>query len=485
MHNRLNAYILDHKKKIVFFIISLCLSVLVVGSTYSFGLLGPLSVLAIAGLGIFMVSLFRNPRTGVWVYLVYCFVLGFLVKYFLQIPVGLALDGILLLTWASILVHMKNFDWSRLRNEHVLFSLVWFAISILQLLNPYGGSFLGWFNELRFAALSWLLVAPFVFLLFNRIADLNRFITGILLLSLVATLYGMKQLYLGLSQGEQIWMNAGNAGTHIINGKLRVFSMYSDAGQFGASQAIMAVIALTLAAGPFSFVKKVTFAFFALVFLYGMAISGTRGALFALAAGLVASLFLSRNFAVLVVGMIFCAAGFGLLKYTDIGDHIFQVHRLRTALDPKDASLAVRLENQHKLSYLLDELPFGAGLGMSGMNGTTYNADRPIANIPPDSYWVKVWVMYGVVGLSIWFALTCYIIGKCGGIAWKIRDPKLRVKMIALTAGTVACFICSYGNEVMNGMPSSVIMFMSWAFIFIAPGLDRQQIQLETDGTDI
>lgn len=485
MLNKLNAYIVDYKKKIVFFMVSLCLSVLVAASTYSYGIMGPLLVLAFAALGTFLIALFRNPRTGFWVYLTYCFILGFLVKSFLNIPVGLALDAILLLTWASMLVNVKHFDWNKLKNDHVIIALVWFIISFLQLLNPYGGSIAAWFNELRFAALSWLLIAPFVFLLFNRITDLNRFILSILLLSLLATLYGMKQLYLGLSSGEQTWLNAGNAGTHIINGKLRVFSMYSDAGQFGASQAIMAVVALTLAAGPFSFFKKIIFALFALAFLYGMAISGTRGALFALAAGLFAALFLSRSFKVLIVGVVFCAAGFGVLKYTTIGDHIFQVNRLRSALNPKDASLAVRLDNQHKLKSLLDDLPFGAGLGMSGMNGTTYNSDRPIANIPPDSYWVKVWVMYGVVGLVIWFALTSYIIGKCGGIAWKIRDPKLRVKMIALTAGTVACFICSYGNEVMNGMPSSVILFMSWSFIFIAPGLDQQLTQGELNGTDV
>ncbi|RQO77895.1 hypothetical protein DBR40_07980 [Pedobacter sp. KBW01] len=485
MLKKLNEYIFDHKKKIIFFIVSLCLSVLVVASTYSFGILGPLLVLAIAALGTFIVALFRNPRTGFWVYLTYCFILGFLVKSFLNIPVGLALDGILVLTWASMLVNMKKFDWDKLKNEHVVIALIWFVISFLQVLNPNGGSLAAWFNELRFAALSWLLIAPFVFLLFNRMVDLNRFIISVLGLSLVATLYGMKQLYLGVSPGEQTWLNAGNSGTHIINGKLRVFSMYSDAGQFGASQAIMAVVALTLAAGPFSFTKKVIFALFGVAFLYGMAISGTRGALFALAAGLFSALFLSRSFKVLIVGVVCCAAGFGVLKYTTIGDHIFQVNRLRSALNPKDASLAVRLDNQHKLKSLLEDLPFGAGLGMSGMNGTTYNADKPIANIPPDSYWVKVWVMYGVVGLLIWFALTSYIIGKCGGIAWKIRDPKLRVKMIALTAGTVACFICSYGNEVMNGMPSSVILFMSWSFIFIAPGLDEQQMQLKSDGTDI
>jgi len=175
----------------------------------------------------------------------------------------------------------------------------------------------------------------------------------------------------------------------------------------------------------------------------------------------------------------------GILKYTKIGDDIFQVRRLRSALDPKDASFNVRIVNQKKLAYLLKDEPFGAGLGMSGMNGTTYNGDKPIANIQPDSYWVKVWVMYGVVGLFIWFGINCYIIGKCSGIVWKLKNPKLKTKMIALTSGTVGCFICSYGNEVMNAMPSSVILFMSWSFIFISPWLDKQAQQLAVNGDDL
>ncbi|MCX3264874.1 O-antigen ligase family protein [Pedobacter agri] len=485
MLGRLNTHIAEHKKKILFFMVSSCLSLLVAGSTFSFGSLGPLMVLAAAAVGVLIMGVFLDPRTGVWGYISYCFVLGVLVKYFVGIPIGILLDGILLLTWGGILVNFKKIDFSRIKNEYILMSLVWFAISFLQVLNPDGGSVAGWFNEFRFAGLSWLLIAPFVFLLMSKKADLDRFILAIFAFSLLATVYGMKQLYLGLSSNEQVWMNAGNAGTHIINGKLRVFSMYSDAGQFGASQAIMAVIALTLAAGPFSWLKKISLTLLALVFLYGMAISGTRGALFALASGLFSALFLSRNFKLLIAGLLCCGAGFGLLKYTMIGEDIFQVSRLRSALNPKDASLGVRLENQRTLKRLLEDLPFGAGLGMSGANGTNYNSDRPIANIPPDSYWVKVWVMYGVIGLVIWFAITSYIIGKCGGIAWKIRDPKLRVKMIALTSGTFACFICSYGNEVMNGMPSSVIMFMSWSFVFIAPELDEHLKTTKHDGTNI
>lgn len=484
MLKNLHIHIGNHKKQLLFFLVAMSLSILVAGSTQRYGFLGPLAVLALAGAGTFVIASFNNPRIAFIFYFAYCFVLGFVVKTFLDIPVGLAMDAILLLTWGSILVNMNKFNWKSLKNEHVMLSLVWFGISVLQVLNPYGGSFTGWFNELRFTALSWLLIAPVVFLLFNQLADLNRFIGFILFFSCLATLYGVKQLYIGLTAGERQWLDAGNHVTHILGGKLRAFSIYSDAGQFGASQAIMAVIALVLAMGPFSIIKRLIFGLIAVLMLYGMAISGTRGALFALASGLAYALFLSKNFKLLIVGSAFAIAGFSTLKYTKIGDEIFQVRRLRSALDPKDASFNVRMENQKKLKFLLRDEPFGAGLGMSGMNGTTYNADKPIANIQPDSYWVKVWVMYGIVGLLIWFGINAYIIGKCSGIVWNLKDPKLKTKMIALTSGTVGCFICSYGNEVMNGLPSSVIMFMSWSFVFISPWLDEKAKKLKADGDD-
>jgi cell division protein FtsW (lipid II flippase) len=184
------------------------------------------------------------------------------------------------------------------------------------------------------------------------------------------------------------------------------------------------------------------------------------------------ALFLSKNFKILIGGGVIALILLGGLKYTHIGSGNYQIQRLRTALDPTDPSLNVRFKNQEKLRILLKDLPFGAGLGMSGMNGETYNKDKYIAQVPPDSYWVKVWVMYGVVGLLIWFCINCYIIGKCSGIVWNLQNPQLRFKMIALTSGTVGAFICSYGNEVMNGVPSAAILFMSWSFILYSPKLD-------------
>lgn len=475
MLEKLYLFVGDYKKQFLFFIIALVLSTLVAGSVVKYGFLGPLVVIALVIAGAFLVTLFANPRLAFWIYFAYCFFLGFVVKTFANIPVGLALDATLLMTWASILVNMNRFKWQNIKNEHVFLALLWFFISLVEALNPERGSLTGWFNEFRFTALNWLLIAPLGFLLFDKPKYLDYFIAFILIFSCIATVYGIKQLYMGVTMGERAWLDEGNKVTHILGGKLRVFSIYSDAGQFGASQALMAVVALVLATGPFGFFKKIVLLLVALFLLYGMGISGTRGALFALVSGLFYALFLSKNFKVLILGSAIALTGLGILKYTKIGDEIFQIRRLRSALDPKDASFNVRMVNQQKLRVMLQDLPFGAGLGMSGMNGTTYNADRPIANIQPDSYWVKVWVMYGVVGLMIWMAINAYIVGKCSGIVWRLQDPKLKVKAIALTAATVGCIICSYGNEVMNATPSSVILFMSWTFIFMATKFDKPQ----------
>jgi hypothetical protein len=473
LHN-LRLYLLTDKKKILFFLVALCMSVLVGGSVVKYGWFGPLFIIAIVAVIAFVLVSVRRPKNVFWIYLGYCFVLGFLVKSFPNVPVGLAMEALLLSVWAGIVINRQNFDWSRIKNEHVLLSTLWFLISFIQILNPNAGSSTAWFNELRFTALSWLLIAPLVFVLLNKNKDLNKFIGFIVIFSAIATLYGAKQLYLGVNASEQRWLDGGANETHILKGQFRAFSMYSDAGQFGASQAILAVITFVLALGPFKFKYRILMWLATFVFLYGMGISGTRGALFGLVAGLGYSLFLSKNFKLLLVACFFALGGLGMLKYTNIGDDIFQIHRLRSALNPNDESFKVRLLNQQKLEGFLKEMPFGAGLGMSGTNGVIYNSDKPIAVIPPDSYWVKVWVMYGVVGLLVWIAIVAYLIGKCSGIIWRIKDPQLKTKLIALTSGTVGCFISSYGNEVMNGIPSSMILFISWSFVMLGPYLDEQ-----------
>ncbi|TDQ12009.1 O-antigen ligase family protein [Pedobacter metabolipauper] len=464
---------IDIKRKLVIIGVALAFSVIASLLTVEMGMVAVFVPFLITGALVFTYAVFASPRVGFIAYLIYCFIIAGLLKN-TGLPFGPLMEVLLGFTWLSLLFHRSEYNWKSLKNDHCIVALIWFIINLIEVLNPTGASVMGWFMELRFTTMNWILIAPLAFLLFDRKKDLDLFIILIIGLSVLALVYGLKQMVIGVSPAEQAWLDDGGDFTHIVDGRLRIFSFYTDAGQFGASQAAMSVVAFILAMGPFKKWKRLLLGISGAFLFYGMLISGTRGALFALLVAAVFSIFLSKNFKVLIIGSIFGALFIGVLKYTTIGSGVYQIVRLRTALDPSDPSLNARFINQKKLAKVMSGLPFGGGVGVIGMNGSKYNKDNYLSKVPPDSYWVKIWVMYGVVGLVIWFSLIMYLIGKCSGIVWNIRDDALRVKCIALTSGGTGIFFCSYGNEVMNGFPSSVILYMSWSFVIMAPYLDDQ-----------
>jgi hypothetical protein len=451
--------------------VGLLLAIAVGWLTASNGLVIP-GLLMAAAVGIpLVIGIFLEPRLGIIALICYCFLLFFISRLVGgSIPFGMAVDGLLVLTWIAVAFHHDRYDWRLVQNDLCLLSVAWFVVNLFEMLNP-GASLVGWYQEMRSTTLYWVLLVPLAMLLFHQRRDLNLFLFLIIGLSVLGTLNGLKQLYFGPSAGEQIFL-LENAKTHLLWGKLRVFSFYSDAGQFGAAQAHVALIAGILALGPFKLWKKALLAAAAGLLIVGMLISGTRGALFALMAGTAVALLISNNIKAFVLGSMVAMAAFGVLKYTKIGDSNYNIYRMRTALDPSDASFNVRLTNQLRLREYLADRPFGGGVGTIGNSGIHYNEGTVLASIPPDSYWVKVWAMYGVVGLTIWMGIMLYILGKCGGIVWHIRDPGLKTKLIALTAGFAGSFFCSYGNEVINFMPSALVVYLSWAFVFLGPRLD-------------
>jgi O-antigen ligase len=422
----------------------------------------------------FVVLVFLHPRLGIIAYIVYCFALGGIARHTnTGLPLGMGMDILLMLTWlAATLQRPETLDWSKAKTDLCLLALAWFIINVLEIANPAGATFAGWLGEMRPITLYWVLTVPLCAVVFNKYRDLRVFLLLVIGFSLLGALYGIKQKLLGVDAMEQQWLDSGQAQTHLLWGKLRVFSFYAEAAQFGASQAHIGLVCLILALGPFIWWKRLLLAIAGVVVLYGMLISGTRGAMFVLAAGIFIYLALSKNFSVLVTGLLLACSAFGVLKYTSIGNGYADIVRLRTSLDPQDPSFQLRLSNQAILRDYLSSRPFGEGVGSIGNWGHQYNADKFISTIEPDSYYVKIWAEYGIVGFVIWFGMMLFILGKCCGIVWNIRNPQLRQQLLALTAGCGGILISSYGNEVMNQIPSSMILYLSWVFIFAGPELD-------------
>ncbi|MGY3052021.1 hypothetical protein ACVWYG_000208 [Pedobacter sp. UYEF25] len=414
-------------------------------------------------------------RTLFFILLVYCFVFGIFGREVGGLPYGVFIEVFLVLIFIATLVQGSGDDWRKTNTDLFYILLIWFTVSLLEVFNP-GAAFMGWVNEIRTTALYPLTMVALGLAVFKTKKDLDVFLVIILMFSTFATLNGIKQLYIGLFPGEADFLRA-HASTHLLWGRLRVFSFYSDAGQFGASQAHIGLMALVLALAPMKIWKKILYLVCAALNLYGMLISGTRGALFIFFVAAFMAILLSKNWKVLILGGCIGVLALGTLKFTHIGDGNYQIYRLRSALNPQDASLNVRFETQQQLSVLMADLPFGGGLGILGYNGNLYNSDKYLSTIQPDSYFVKIWVMYGVVGLTIWFTIMMFILGKCCAIAWTIRNSELRVKIIALTAGFAGILVGCYGNEVINIMPTSIIVYLSWVFIYKSPSLDDDPIE--------
>ncbi|RYF20542.1 MAG: O-antigen ligase domain-containing protein [Flavobacteriales bacterium] len=400
-----------------------------------------------------------------YVLIIYCFTFGILAREIGGMPYGILIEVIMLILWVVVIATVPKEHWQSVNTDLVYLLLFWFIYSVLQVINP-GASPRGWLQEIRSTALYPFLMVPLGFLIFRENKHLDTFLILIIALSTLASLNGVKQLYVGPSRGEQFFLDSGGALTHVLWGRLRVFSFYSDAGQFGASQAQIGIMTLILALSNIKIWKKIVLFGCSGLMIYGMLISGTRGALFAIIIGGIVAVLLSKKFKVLILGGLVAVSFLFILKFTYIGNGNYQIYRLRSALDPNDPSLNVRFITQRKLREYMSTRPFGGGLGVIGANGTKYNQDKYLSTVQPDSYFVKVWAMYGIVGLTIWLAIMMYIMGKSFGIIWKLEDGNLKIKMIALVSGYAGVLFCSYGNEVINTMPSSIVVYLSWVFIF-------------------
>lgn len=421
----------------------------------------------------FLILVFLQPRIGLVSFIVYSFSMQFLIKHIDGIKFGLGIDAILILTWMGVIFNRGNkYRFRHLNTDLLWLAVVWFVVTVLQIFNFERPDIVGWLQEMRSATLYWVLVVPLTILVFNKKSDITFFLDLIISLSFFGAVYGIKQLYIGTDNSENIWLESGAKQTHVILGKLRIFSFYSEAAQFGASQAQLAIMCIILAFGPHKKLRKVCYIIAAGFLLYGMIISGTRSALAGIFGGGLIFLILSKQTKIIFIGLIVGLGFFSFLKFTFIGESNADIRRLRTGVDINDASYVVRLQNQSLLQQALSSMPFGTGVGTTGEWGKVYNKHIATAAIPPDSLFVKVWVMYGVTGLILWLGIMLYILGKSAGIIWNTRDPVLRNQLCALCAGFGGMLLISYGNEIMNALPSSIIAYISWALIWMSPRWD-------------
>jgi hypothetical protein len=443
----------------------------------------------VAGVGIiiiplvitYLIALFLHPKIGIITIIIFAFFTIGISRY-IDATWGLVHDGLLLLMYLALFfkAFRIKIPWDKAKSQLTLLTTIWFGYAFLQIINPEAASFQAWFYAMRGVALYQWMIIPLLFILFNRPKDLNTFFIIWACLSLLGSLKGMVQLFIGLDPFEQAWLDGGGALTHILFGKLRIFSFYSDAGQFGASQGHAAVVfgVLTL----FTKNKKLQlfYAIVAIAGLYGMLISGTRGAIAVPAMGGIMFLILKKNIKVLVLGAVMGIGVYVFFAHTTILNNNAEVRRMRTAFDPNDASLQVRLANQEKLGGYLASRPFGGGIGATGNWGQRFTPTTFLANTATDSWFVAIWADTGIVGLWLHlFILFFILVTGAYNVMFRIKNYKVKGQIAALVCGMAGIMLASYGNGVFGQFPTGILMYVGMVFIFLAPKWDEKLVTKE------
>jgi hypothetical protein len=388
---------------------------------------------------------------------------------------GLLVDIFLFIGLLSLVFKKVKVNWKLLNNDIMYVTYAWFGLVILEIVNPESNGFECWFYAMRGDGFYQLLCFAVVFMVAQDKKYMDKLLIINVTFSMMGTLWGLRQFIFGVDEAEHRWLYVeGFAFTHMLHGVLRVFSFYSDAGQFGASQAMFALLCGIVAQGPISKGAKAFYILGAILNFVGFGISGTRGAVAVPAIGILVFLFLSRNHKVLIIGLLVAGGAFYFLKYTMALQHVEQVRRMRTAFDPNDASLQVRLHNQKTFGRYLATRPFGGGIGAAGFWGYKYAPYSLLGNTATDSYYVKIWAETGLVGLCLHLFMFGYFVGKGGYVVYNIRDPSLRFKAAGIYSSMCGIFMASYGNQVYSQMPTGIVLGVLIPLIFLAPQYDDQ-----------
>ena len=194
-------------------------------------------------------------------------------------------------------------------------------------------------------------------------------------------------------------------------------------------------------------------------------------------AGLAIYTILSKNFKAMAIGGVTLVGVYVFFAFTYIGEGNALIRRMRTAFRPtEDASFQVRMHNQAALREYLKDKPFGEGVGLGGVENRKY-AYRVTTMIPHDSWYVKIWMETGIVGLILYVGTLVAVMLKCSHIVmYKIKDRELRGYIIAMLCGTFGLMVSAYGNAFLGQFPTMLLMFT-----FLSIAINGDKISVTTD----
>jgi hypothetical protein len=407
--------------------------------------------------------------------------------HYISLPMSLWDEMLELTLIAMALIDArKDPHFERCVNLMLLAILIWCGFCTLEVLNDtcsLGINVSSWFTSARLMALQlvWILLVFCLYISTPKI--LLTYLRIWALLSLFAAYWVWKQKNIGFTPNEYAWLYYGPGSvTHLLNGGtlIRYFSTFSDAANYGCNAAASAVTFLIIAITSKIKWEKLFFLIVSICVIWGMFQSGTRTAIFCMAAGFMVYVVLSKSFKIAIPFGIFFGLFMAFLMFTEIGNGNQQIRRMRSAFDKKDASANVRDINQTAMKKYLQDAPWGIGLASTQANIPANNKFRKLSDIPPDSEYVYIWVHTGIVGISVFIFCTIIMwLGACWTVMTKLHSPSLIGIGGGLCSAFVAIQLGAYGNQVLFQYPNGLTFYGGLAIVYVLPYFEKEWIEYE------
>jgi putative inorganic carbon (hco3(-)) transporter len=395
-------------------------------------------------------------------------IVAFLVNFISRIkeaPLGTAIDGLLVLMIFGILIgQIVKKDWSFAKDPISTWLLIWVYYNLFQVLNPAAESKMAWLFTVRSLAILNLLyfIACYAFTSLDRIKQMLHFIIG---LAMVTALYGLKQEFFGMTTFEKAWLYADPERFQLFFqwGRMRVFSLLSDAMTFGIMMAYMGIFCFIYATAPMKAAGRAFLIFCGIIMFWVSAYSGTRTCFALIPLGFVfyALMTLSRNVA--IASVIFILMGTGLmLKST--GNAV--IYRMQSAFKPtEDASVQIRYFNQQRIRPHIYSHPIGFGPGSTGLWARRFTPDSFLAKFAHDSYYVRLAVEEGWIGLALYMFFLYTVLRRALFFYLRTKDPTIKTLYLAIMSALFMLAVANYPQEAIVQLPTSLIVYVFFAAI--------------------
>lgn len=403
------------------------------------------------------------------------------------IPMSLWDEGLeLTLIAVAILDASQESRFGRSVNLMLLAILIWCGMCTLEILNDtcsLGINVASWFTGARLYALHlvWIILVFSIYI--SSPKKLTYYLRIWALLSLFSVFWTWKQKNIGFTQIEYAWVYYGpGSSTHILNGGtlIRYFSTFCDAATYGCYAASTGVAFIIF--GITSKIKwdRLFFLIIGVCVIWGMFQSGTRTAIFSLAAGFMLFIILSKSYKIAIPFGIFFVFFMSFLMFTTIGNGNQQIRRMRSAFDRKDASANTREINKEAIRKYLRDAPWGIGLASTQANIPANNKYRKLSDVSPDSEYVYMWVHTGIIGVIVFlFCMVLMLVGACWVVMFKLKSPSL----IGIGGGMCAAFLSiqlgAYANQILFQYPNALTFFGGLAIVYVLPYIEPEWIEYE------